>query len=448
MTKNWQGQLAGFGISALIVMVNACAPAPSSEGEAGKGTGGRSVGSGGAISGGTGGRSESGGTTGGQVSGSGGVATGEDTSSTVGSGGNRGGSGGVGSGSGGMTSGGGSDRDAGVGIDGASGTGGAAGSGSGVGDGGTGQASAVPRLPLPPGAANVPRPSGTPGSITVINWAGFKGAVSYTFDDSNSSQIEHYAELQALGVPCTFYLWTARPDSSNPIWGTALKDGHEIGNHSKTHVSNGTGEDLDAAQMFLISKFGVAPTTMAAPNGAGVYTTLAKGRFFINRGTKNSIILPNDNTDPFTLPTFYSDEGAAASVFDQQVDSARAAGGWRTFLIHGFSGGTDHAFKPIPFESFAGNVRHTKGLGDMWMGRVDMVGAYWVGQKVFSKATMTMDGAEKTWKWTLPDHFPTGRFLRVTVAGGKLKQGGTELAWDPHGYYEIALDAGSVTLSP
>lgn len=398
------------------------------------------VGTGGVLGGGTGGALEPDGTGGGSVTGGGG-ATGGNLPLPGASGGN----GGVDSG--GSDSGGATDR----GGRGAGSGGGVAGTASTPGSGGVGggqTSSAAPRLPVPPGMANVPRPTGTPGNITVINWAGFKGAVSYTFDDSNSSQIQHYAELQALGVPCTFYLWTARPDSSNAIWGTALKDGHEIGNHSKMHVSNGTGEDLDAAQMFLMSKFGVAPTTMAAPNGAPVYTTLAKGRFFINRGTKNSIILPNDNTDPFTLPTFYSDEGAAASVFDQQVDSARAAGGWRTFLIHGFSGGTDHAFKPIPFETFAGNVRHTKGLGDMWMGRVDMVGAYWVGQKVFSKATMTMDGTDKTWKWTLPDHFPSGRFLRVTVAGGKLKQGGAEVPWNDHGYYEIALDAGSVTLSP
>jgi hypothetical protein len=45
-------------------------------------------------------------------------------------------------------------------------------------------------------------------------------------------------------------------------------------------------------------------------------------------------------------------------------------------------------------------------------------------------------------------HFPPGRFLRVTVPGGKLMQGGTELPWDDHGYYEVVLDAGSVTLSP
>src|SRR5579863_3020044 len=38
-------------------------------------------------------------------------------------------------------------------------------------------------LPTPPGAANVPRPSGTPGNLEVLSWAGFTSAVSYTFDD-------------------------------------------------------------------------------------------------------------------------------------------------------------------------------------------------------------------------------------------------------------------------
>ena len=48
----------------------------------------------------------------------------------------------------------------------------------------------------------------------------------------------------------------------------------------------------------------------------------------------------------------------------------------------------------------------------------------------------------------MPDHFPPGKYLRVTVAEGTLTQGGQTLTWDDHGYYEIALDAGSVTLGP
>jgi hypothetical protein len=38
--------------------------------------------------------------------------------------------------------------------------------------------------------------------------------------------------------------------------------------------------------------------------------------------------------------------------------------------------------------------------------------------------------------------------LSVKVDAGTLTQNSAALAWGPHGYYEIALDPGSVTLSP
>jgi hypothetical protein len=88
------------------------------------------------------------------------------------------------------------------------------------------------------------------------------------------------------------------------------------------------------------------------------------------------------------------------------------------------------------------------------------VGAYWRGQKLLSSVTPTTTTAAgnqtstptptptSTWTWTLPAHFPPGRFLRVKVDGGTLSQRGQPLAWNGHGYYEIALDAGSLTLGP
>jgi hypothetical protein len=36
----------------------------------------------------------------------------------------------------------------------------------------------------------------------------------------------------------------------------------------------------------------------------------------------------------------------------------------------------------------------------------------------------------------------------VTVDGGTLSQGGMPLAWDSHGYYPVALDAGMLTWTP
>ena len=52
------------------------------------------------------------------------------------------------------------------------------------------------------------KPSGAPGTAvpTVLAWAGFKGAVTYTFDDANQTQVDHYTELNGLGVHFTFFL--------------------------------------------------------------------------------------------------------------------------------------------------------------------------------------------------------------------------------------------------
>jgi peptidoglycan/xylan/chitin deacetylase (PgdA/CDA1 family) len=281
-----------------------------------------------------------------------------------------------------------------------------------------------------------------------VNWAGFRGAVSYTFDDSNSSQIQNYARLNQTGVKFTFFLWTGKTESQDPIWATALRDGHELANHTQSHSSNGTVQDIEAATTFIQQRFGVRPWTMAAPNGAAVYTTLARGLFFINRGVANAVIAPNGTSDPFTLPSYVPPTGASASAFNTQVDQARSAGGWRTMCLHGFQGGTDGAYQPVPLDAFLQSVEYAKSLGDLWLDTLVNVGAYWLGQRSFSQATLSTSGSDRTWTWTLPQNFPPGRYLRVRVDGGTLKQNGVALAWDGHGYYEIALDALSVTLSP
>lgn len=49
-------------------------------------------------------------------------------------------------------------------------------------------------------------PSGGATNLRVLDWAGFEGAVSYTFDDGQPSQLTHYDALHSTGVPMTFYL--------------------------------------------------------------------------------------------------------------------------------------------------------------------------------------------------------------------------------------------------
>jgi len=302
-------------------------------------------------------------------------------------------------------------------------------------------------LPVP-GTTGVPQPGGAPGGLTVLDWAGFQGAVSYTFDDTTSSQIEHYGELQALGVPMTFYLITSGAQASNEVWAQAVADGHELGNHSHTHPQNASAMDIDTAEAFLESQFGIEVWTMAAPYGNASYIPLGQERYLINRGVSNQIILPNDDANPFDLPCYVPPTGASADVMFSQVTSARDAGGWRVVLLHGFTGGSGGAYQPVGIDQFVSSVQQAKDLGDMWLDTVVAVGAYWRAQRMLSEVTPEQAGDAQTWSWTLPDHFPPGRCLRVTVSGGTVSQGGEPLAWDDHGYYEISLDAGAVTVGP
>ena len=303
-------------------------------------------------------------------------------------------------------------------------------------------------LPVPPGDGGAVKPSGAPGNLKVLDWAGFKAAVSYTFDDTNSSQIAHYAELQALGVPYTFYLITGKPEINDPTWPQAVLDGHELGNHTKSHNKTATEEDIDAASDVLAEKFGVTTWTMAAPYGDGSYVALATPRFLLNRGVSNGLIGPKDNINPFNTYCFIPAEKAPVDDFNAQLDQARKNDSWRIVLVHGFVGGTDGAYQAVEFDQFAAAVTYAKSVGDVWIDTMVAVGSYWRGQKAFAQAQMTTSGDSTTYSWTLPPHFPPGRVLRVTVDGGTLTQNGAPLEWNDHGYYEISLDEGSLTIAP
>lgn len=298
------------------------------------------------------------------------------------------------------------------------------------------------------GSPGQARPSGTPGQLEILDWAGYTGAVSYTFDDANSSQIAHFDELMALGVRMTFYLQTGKSSAADDAWADAAAAGHELGNHTESHAQTGSGEDIDAATAFIESHFGVTPYTMAAPYGNSSYQPLAETRFLINRGVSNGVIAPNGSSNPFNLPCYIPPEGAAASVLSSQIDSARTAGGWRVLLVHGFTGGSDGAYQPVDIGEFTSSVEYAKALGDLWIDSVENVGAYWLAQKALSSEAPATEGDSQTWSFTLPAHFPPGKCLRVRVDGGTLSQGGQPLTWDDHGYYEIKLDAGPITLAP
>jgi peptidoglycan/xylan/chitin deacetylase (PgdA/CDA1 family) len=304
--------------------------------------------------------------------------------------------------------------------------------------------------PLPAaGSPSVLQPSGTPGNMKILNWAGFKGAVTYAFDDANSSQMDNYSALNALGVRMTFYLVTDKITSSNSSsWIQVLNDGHELGNHTVLHLQNATATQIDNATAKIETTFGVRPWTFAAPYGDSSYVTFAQTRFLVNRGVSNALVMPNDKTNPFNLPCYIPpQDGTATTDFNPQIDTAEVGGGWRIVLVHGFTGGTDSAYLPVSINEFVAGVNHAKSLGDLWIDNMVNVAAYWRGQMTLASVAPSTSGNTTVWTWILPDNFPPKKHLRITVDGGTPSQNGQNLAWDSHGYYEMSLDAGSLTLT-
>jgi peptidoglycan/xylan/chitin deacetylase (PgdA/CDA1 family) len=342
----------------------------------------------------------------------------------------------------------------------------ATGAGGGAGTVGTGGAggstTASSGLPVPPGAADVPQPSGTPGNLKVLDWAGFHSALTYTFDDAQPSQIEHYADLQATGVRMTFFVTTGNAAGTAGFDATftqAVMDGHELGNHTVHHCqadltncasnSGSIASELDDCTSYITGHLGQpAVWTAASPYGDTGYDLPDADRFFLNRGVGAGTIAPRDGTDPFNLPCHAAVAAETVDGFNSAIDNAHSAGRWVVMLVHTILPSAANWYAPIDISVITGSVAHAQGLGDVWIDSMVNVGAYWRAQKIVSAGAPTSTGATQTWTWTLPPHFPPGKSLRITVDGGTPSQGGAPIPWDGHGNYEIALDAGSLTLSP
>ena len=418
-------------VCALVLSITACSSDPehpygtSGAGNATAGAGataGKSSGGGSGVAG----SPATGGGGAGSVAGSGNTAGAAPTAGSAGAiTGSGGAPGAAGSGAGGKSGGGGAGS-------------GAAGSGAGggtVGTGGSGPAASFKcdNLSLAPSKTGVAQPAGAAGGLKVIDWAGFVGAASFTFDDNTPSQMANYTALKATGGHFTWFLIAGTAGSN---YKPTLADGQEIANHTYTH-GNPDQNDVIKGQTTLKTNYGVDAHSMAAPNCADGWSSMATpAKLFQNRGPCGSVaaVSPRDSTSPILLPAYLPPQGADTANLSGQI----ASGKWRIYVIHGFDsqGGT---YQPVPIASVTGAM--TKAVTDgYWVEGMTNVGAYWQGQKLIPASATTSA------TWTLPANFPPNMCVRITTTGGTVTQKNETISWDPHGYYQISLDAGEVTI--
>jgi peptidoglycan/xylan/chitin deacetylase (PgdA/CDA1 family) len=311
--------------------------------------------------------------------------------------------------------------------------------------------------PEPPGS-EVPQPSATVTSsnLRVLPWAGFKAALTFTFDDSQPSQTEHWPELQAIGAPLTFFIQPSTNTQSgfDASWSAIAAAGSELGNHTFTHCHAsladctpvGTqADEIEQTTAYITSHLGVtAVYSFAAPYGDTGWNPYAAPRFLLGRGVASGIVPAAGVSDWYNLPVFAVAAGQTATDFDAGIDMARARGAWSIFLFHSLLPTTQNWYAGVQIADVTAGAAYAQSFGDVWLDSMLAIGAYARAKQMFEKLTPNAN----TWTWTLPDHFPPGRVLRVTVDGGSLSQDGVALAWNSHGYYEVALDAGTLTWSP
>jgi hypothetical protein len=326
-------------------------------------------------------------------------------------------------------------------------------------------------LPLPLATREVARPAGSTGQpgLRVLDWAGFKAALSYTFDDSQPSQIEHYPALKAQRVRVTFYVnptanWYPGYDAT---WKDAVAQGSEIGNHTTHHCRaaeltdndagtcpkglGSAGAEFDDTDVYIRTKIGQAAVwTSAYPFGDIDYKAAAASRFLVSRGVWPGLVAPGTASDAQNLPLaeFPGDPSTPGSAAISKFDTAVDKGSWMIYLFHTLLPTTQDWGGGVDIGALTGNMAYAKSLGTVWIDSVVNIGAYWRGQQLLQSATPTASGGVTTWHWTLPAHFPPGRKLRVVVDGGTLSQNGTPLSWDPRGYYEVSLDAQALSWTP
>jgi peptidoglycan/xylan/chitin deacetylase (PgdA/CDA1 family) len=302
------------------------------------------------------------------------------------------------------------------------------------------------------------------GPITILNWAGFTAAESWTFDDSQPSQIQHYAEVQAVGVPVTYYIVTGENgDAPNydATWTEAANAGDELGNHTQDHcqanltncmVSPSTGNlatELDDATSYILAHYPQKGVwTGASPYGDTGYDADASTRFLIYRGVQGGRMLPNDSTNPFDVPCHMAAQGETAAQFNVVTDAARNAGAWQIFLIHSITPTTALWYNPVAVTDVTGAMTYANQTGDTWVDSVVDIGAYWRGLKTLAAVKPVKSGTTTTWTWTLPANFPTGKFLRVVIPGDStLSQNGVTITENTNGFFSVSLDEGSLTLT-
>lgn len=282
------------------------------------------------------------------------------------------------------------------------------------------------------------------GPITTVPWDGHPGAVSFTFDDCEISQLNNLGEYfdKNDDIKVTFFLTGGMNAGNQSKYFPMVEKGHEIGNHSKTHAdltntNNLKGEVTDYKHD-LEQRSGAEVISFATPycyyNDA-VEAEIAK-EHIVNRNCQGATKYKWDEEPIWERISSDCYQGNTQQS-KGNMSEAKQKNAWTVQLNHGVTGGGGYSISKNDMISIMDEAK-AQGLWRAPMGRV---AAYYRAHFVIDKAASTdIDGGFKvTWKSphsAMPKSVP----LRVKIEGAEgktVKQKGKEVKAEDDGSFVI-----------
>lgn len=277
--------------------------------------------------------------------------------------------------------------------------------------------------------------------------------MSWTFDDASPSHLDLIAPLFAeMGVEVTFFPTCSAIVFDPDGWRAAVDMGHEVANHTMTHIPAGPSTDRDEIEgcdTVVEEVLGVESATFAYPNGTvdEPYYTYTKANHLAARATvyPNPHIRATGVYDWHALPGIglgevWSTDADADAAFARQLDGFSAGvqeRGWIIFIVHAID---EPGYARMPFDNLQ-TVIDAVAEHDIWEATFVDVATHMRMQQLWrSMVPEAIDGGW-TYSWTPLDGMSDVP-IRIAVPAGRLEQDGVEVPV-VEGYAHIDARTGS-----
>ena len=282
------------------------------------------------------------------------------------------------------------------------------------------------------------------GPITTVPWDGHPGAVSFTFDDCEISQLDNLGDYfdKNDDIKVTFFLTGGMNAGNQSKYFPMVEKGHEIGNHSKTHAdltrSNSLKGEITDYKHDLEQRSNAEVISFATPycyyNDA-VEAEIAK-EHIVNRNCQGATKY-KWNEEPVWERISSDCYQGNTQQSKGNMSEAKQKNAWTVQLNHGVTGGGGYS---ISKNDMIAIMDEAKAQG-LWRAPMGRVAAYYRAHFVIDKAeSISIEGGFKV-TWTSPHPaMPKSVPLRVNIEGAEgktVKQKGKEIQAEDDGSFVI-----------